>query len=252
MTVIPTHEITPEKIFRPEDGLQIYCGLDSMLTLEIHETLARQFPPPHISDPIYSFERALQGPYLEIMQRGFRVNEHARRHAATGLRERLGRLEGVLAQLALAVWGKGLNPRSPTQLKDFFYHAMGLPEIWLNQKGERKLSTNREALERLDQYLHARPFVACILAIRDINKQLNVFESDIDSDGRFRTSYNIAGTETGRPSSSTNAFGTGGNAQNIAPGLRFVFEADAGYKLASVDLEQVEARDVGFFCLVLG
>jgi DNA polymerase I-like protein with 3'-5' exonuclease and polymerase domains len=125
---------------------------------------------------------------------------------------------------------------------------MHLPEVWLSQKGIRRVSTNREALEKLDAYVHARPFVNCILAIRDIGKQLNVLEGEIDPDGRFRASYNIAGTETGRPSSSTNAYGTGGNAQNIAPALRYVFVSDPGWKIAVIDLEQVEARDVGWFC----
>jgi DNA polymerase I-like protein with 3'-5' exonuclease and polymerase domains len=148
----------------------------------------------------------------------------------------------------MACWGKPLNPRSPAQLKSFFYQTLRLPEVWISQKGERKLSTNREALEKLEVYLHARPIIACILAIRDLSKQLEVFETEIDADGRFRTSYNIAGTETGRPSSSSNAFGTGGNAQNIAPSLRYVFVADQGWKLCVIDLEQVEARDVGFFC----
>jgi DNA polymerase I-like protein with 3'-5' exonuclease and polymerase domains len=96
--------------------------------------------------------------------------------------------------------------------------------------------------------MHARPFVAAILAIRELSKQLEFFTTEIDLDGRFRASYNIAGTETGRASSSENAFGTGGNAQNISPSLRYVFESDPGWKLCVIDLEQVEARDVGWFC----
>jgi len=123
-----------------------------------------------------------------------------------------------------------------------------MPEVWLSQKGERKLSLNREALEKLDQYLYARPFVSLILRLRELAKQHEVLTTEIDSNGRFRTSYNIAGTETGRPSSSENAYGTGGNAQNIAPQLRYSFVADPGQRLCVIDLEQIEALDVGFFC----
>jgi DNA polymerase I-like protein with 3'-5' exonuclease and polymerase domains len=209
------------------------------------EELEAQFPQ---LPQIYAFERALQGPYLEIMLRGFLVDELARRHAAQELRDRIGHLQELLDEFATAVWDRGLNPRSPKQLKEFFYDTMRLPEVWLSQKGERKLSTNREALEKLEAYLYARPFISLILSIRELSKQLEVFETDIDGDGRYRTSYNIAGTETGRPSSSQNAFGTGGNAQNIAPSLRYVFVADTGWKICVIDLEQVEARDVGFFC----
>lgn len=248
---IQTDLLQPSGIYSPSgshlsplNNHQTYCGLDCCLTLEIFETLSTQFPQP---PQIYSFERALQAPYLEIMQRGFLVDELGRRQAAEGLRLRIQQLSALLNELSLAAAGHLLNPNSPKQLQDLFFNSMKLPEVWLSQKGVRRLSTNREALEKLDAYLYARPFVSTILRIRDLTKQLQVFEQEIDPDHRFRTSYNIAGTETGRPSSSTNAFGTGGNAQNISPTLRYVFTSDPGWKLCVIDLEQVEARDVGFF-----
>lgn len=229
----------------PNGYQQIYCGLDCCLTTEVFEEINKSYEVPA---GIYSFERALQGPYLEIMQRGFKVDQLARRKASEDLESRIAQLTSILNEFASAVWDKPLNPRSPKQLQEFFYDKMRLPEVWISQKGQKKLSTNREALEKVFQSnMYARPFVNLILSIREAAKQLEVFNTEIDSDGRFRTSYNIAGTETGRPSSSENAFGTGGNAQNIAPPLRYVFVADAGYKLCVIDLEQVEARDVGFF-----
>lgn len=244
MPIIHTEDLKPGGL-PYEVQHQVYCGLDTCVTREVFDELCKlrpRFPA------IYSFERALQGPYLEIMQRGFAVDQLARASAAKSLRERIDALQATLNEFAEAAWGRPLNPNSPAQLKDFFYSKMKFPEVWLSQKGERKLSCNREALEKLEDYLYARPFVSCILAIRDLKKQLDVFETEIDSDGRYRTSYNIAGTETGRPSSSSNAFGTGGNAQNIAAGLRYVFVADTGWKICVIDLEQVEARDVGFIC----
>lgn len=244
MPYISTEDLRPGQLSASQQH-QVYCGLDCCVTTEVHRELGRLFNQEPI---VYGFERALQGPYLEIMQRGFAVDTLGREMASRSLRERISQLQLVLNEYAMATWGKPLNPRSPVQLKDFFYRAMGFPEIWISQKGERKLSTNRETLEKLEErYLYARPIVSCILAIRDLAKQLEVFETEIDSDGRYRTSYNIAGTETGRPSSSSNAFGTGGNAQNINQWLRYVFVTDPGWKLCVIDLEQVEARDVGWF-----
>lgn len=226
---------------------QVYCGLDCCVTLEVFEELERNYGPDR-GAAIYSFERAMQAPYLEIMQRGFAVDDLARRAAAAELHTRIDAMQEMLDEFARSVWDLPLNPRSPKQLQEFFYSALRLPEQWISQKGVRKLSTNREVMEKLLAYSHARPFVNLILSIREAAKQLERFEEEIDRDGRYRTSYNIAGTETGRPSSSENAFGTGGNAQNIAPPLRYVFVADPGWKLCVIDLEQVEARDVGFFC----
>lgn len=257
MPYIQTDQITPSNL-NSSEALQVYCGLDTMVTGEVLDALSEMHHPSPI---IYQFERALQAPYLDMMLRGFLVDGLARRQASSELRARLGvdefgnqtgsGLYSILNELSTAIWDRPVNPRSPAQLKDLFYKVMHLPEVWISQKGVKKLSTNREALEKLEIYLHARPLVSLILSIRDIAKQLEVLETDIDSDGRFRTSYNIAGTETGRPSSSSNAFGTGGNAQNIAPALRYIFVADPGYKLCVIDLEQVEARDTGFFQGVL-
>lgn len=248
MPTIDTSTLTPDARrnyeHTPFEVMQIYCGLDSCLTYEIHGTLRGLYG----ESAIYDFERAIQAPYLEIMLRGFKIDELGRRFAVRELSAKRQQLSEVLDEFAQAVWGKSLNPRSPKQLQEFFYSKMHLPEIMISQKGVRKLSMNREVLEKLDAYLYARPFVNLILGIRELSKQIEVFETEIDADGRFRASYNIAGTETGRPSSSENAFGTGGNAQNIAPPLRYVFVSDPGWKLCVIDLEQVEARDVGFFC----
>lgn len=236
-------------LLTPSDNHQLYNGLDCCLTSEVHNALQPLLSGRPNAQRIYSFERALCAPYLEIMCRGFLVDDVARQEACQVLRARISNLQGLLNELGYVLTGHGLNPRSHVQLKDLFYQSLNLPGIWSSKKGERKLSMDRETLEKLyDHYLFARPFVSCILSIRDLGKQLERFEDEIDSDGRYRASYNIAGTETGRPSSSSNAFGTGGNAQNIAPNLRYVFIADFEWKLCVIDLEQVEARDVGYFC----
>jgi DNA polymerase family A len=246
---INTHELEPDSL-RGSENMQVYCGLDSMVTKEVLGELRTLFNAP---PQIYNFERALQAPYLEIMQRGWLIDEVGRRAAVDSLMKRLhgdgnGRigLYQTFWSFTQAICDKNVNPRSPDQLKDLFYSRMRLPEQWISQKGQRKLSTNREALEKLEVYMYARPLVACILTIREIEKQLEVLETEVDRDQRMRCSYNIAGTETGRASSSESVWGTGSNLQNIAPILRFAFVADPGMKLAQIDLEQVEARDVGF------
>lgn len=244
MPLISTASLTPSTPLSPETNHEVYCGLDCCVTMEVWQELGRlhnQLPE------IYNFSKALQGPYLDIMSRGFLVDQTSRQKASDELGERITSLLIMLNEQAQAIWGRPLNPRSPAQLKDFFYTHLRLPEVWIPVRGEKKLSTSREALEKLEVYLHARSIIACILAIRDLAKQREIFDFAIDPDRRFRASYNIAGTETGRPSSSENAFGTGRNAQNVAPGLRWPFCADYGWKLCVIDLEQVEARDVGFF-----
>lgn len=246
--IIDTSTLVGDSRLLPSTNHQVYCGLDCSVMLEINETLWKEHPPGGPSDLIYEFEKALQGPYLDMMLRGFKVDLIERDRALQRLDAEIALREGRLNVLASATCFHGLNARSRDQLIDFFYSEMHLPEIWLSQKGQRKLSMNREALEKLEQYVYAKPFITLILSIRDLAKQREVLRTQVDPDGRMRTSYNIAGTETGRPSSSSSALGTGGNLQNIAPHLRRIFVADPGYKLCVIDLEQAEAREEGFLC----
>jgi len=242
MTIVETHNLKLNDL-TPGDTLQTYCGLDCCVTFEVHEELHRLFNEPPIT---YGFKLALQAPALDMMLRGFAIDPLARDGALANLRQERDSLQSMLNEFAMAFWGKPLNAQSHHQLKEFFYGAMRIPEVTLSFKGQRRVSVNREALEKIEVYYHARLFVSTIMAIRDLAKRISVLETEIDSDGRMRTSYNIAGTESERWSSSGNAFGTGTNLQNITPELRRVFVADAGWKLCGIDLEQAESREVGW------
>ena len=56
----------------------------------------------------------------------------------------------------------------------------------------------------------------------------------------------ICSHNTGRWSSSSSVWGTGGNMQNITPELRGVFVPDPGYILCNADLSQAESRCVAY------
>src|SRR5262245_20740338 len=61
----------------------------------------------------------------------------------------------------------------------------------------------------------------------------------------MRCSYNVAGTETGRWSSSEDPFGDGDNLQNWTKKMRRCVVADEGYKIFSIDYSQAESFVVG-------
>ena len=243
---IQTGDLKPGDLIG-HDLHQVYNGLDACLTFEIFEVLSEAMRKEN--DPswenIYSFERGMQAPALDMMLRGWLIDPYERQVGTKATRLQKERVEAILNRYGFATWGKPINPRSPLQLKNYFYSHLGLPEQFRFDKGERKVTTNREALEKLEDYLYARPQILSILAARDATKLLSVLETEIDQDGRMRTSYNIAGTNTGRWSSSSNSTGGGTNLQNITPKLRRMFIADKGYKLCYLDLEQAESRVVG-------
>ena len=251
MALVRTHELHPAASHEASD--QVYNGLDACITLEVHEELSRL---SNREPECYNFERALQAPLLEMMLRGFRIDEFERQKSLGVLSESLAQVNGALQVLARAVWDRELNPRSHPQLVSFFYDAMRLPREFRSRKGVRKLSMDRETLEKLDAYFYARPIIAAILSYRDIAGLMKKIATSLDADMRWRTSYNMA-TETGRLSSSKSAFGTGDNTQNLkrddedeiargVPSIRKMFIADQGFKLVNLDLEQTESFDVGW------
>jgi DNA polymerase-1 len=239
--IYDTSILTPAGTGDPFLDYQIYNGLDNCITYEVHERLSTF----QGNELIYSFERAMQAPALEMMLRGLRVDRLAVDSAVRHLRGQLEILQDLLNRYGEAVWDKPLNPRSSLQLKTLFYEVMKLPVQYKLQKGKRTPSADRDSLEKLENYFHAKPICKAILAFRDIAKQIEFLCTSVDADGRIRTSYNVAGTETGRWSSSANAFGTGTNLQNFPDKLRSIFIADEGKKFAYCDLEQAESWIVG-------
>lgn len=220
---------------------QVYNGLDCAITSELFEVLNPELDNHTAST--YRFSKDLQGPVLEMRCRGVLIDQERKNRVLDSYFALLDTLDDQLQRLtgeAWDMWDFNWRPNS-RDLFELFYSRMNIPPI--TKMG--KPTCNREALEKLDSYFLARPIVAHIIALRDLMKKISLLRTEIDPDGRMRTSYNIAGTTTGRLSSSFSEFGTGTNLQNIEESLRSVFVADPGYKLAYLDAEQGESRVVG-------
>jgi DNA polymerase-1 len=94
-----------------------------------------------------------------------------------------------------------------------------------------------------------------IQELRSLGVFLSTFiEAQPDRDGRIRCSFNIAGTDTYRFSSSANAFGTGLNLQNVPngseegglhlPNVRKLYLPDPGNTFFDIDLSSADLRIV--------
>lgn len=243
MQVIDTTDLPKEMTWLVQDA--VYNGKDCCITAECDPKLARKLTPQ--TESIYKFELALQKPALTMMLRGVNIDMDLRARMMGGLRHDINRLENWFDQLCVETCGHPVNHRSPAQLFELFYRDMALPVEHTVQKGERKPSTNRECLERLfDKHLYAKPLVKTILALRDAEKKYGVLKTCVDHTGRFRCSYNIGGTNTGRWSSSRSVFGYGSNYQNITEEIREAFIPDPGYVICYADLEQAESMVVAY------
>ena len=225
-----------------DESLWLYNALDNCITYEVHEALDRES-----GGFAYDMTRMMQAPALALMLRGLRIDFHARDQAIHDLEQDGQKYSAFLNRLVSGVFGKTLNHRSPDQLKAFFYQDLGIEPIhrYDKTKRERVVTTNREAMEKLQRNPRSAPFATLILALRDLEKKLSTLRTGIDPDGRLRCSYHVAGTETGRWSSSENAFYRGTNLQNITDKLRRIAIPDPGKKFLQFDLAQAESVIVG-------
>jgi len=232
----------------PDENHWVYNGLDNAVTFEIYQELNSTIDD--CARKTYEFSKALQAPVLEMNLRGLLVNQNRRRAVIKDFEQKTRQLESQLSRLLKNVFDlDGFNWASPAQVKALLYDVMGLPvQRKRNANGVFAPSTDRGALENLSIYYIAEPIIGHILLLRDLGKSLGFLRTPLDSDGRLRTSFNIAGTVTGRFSSSADDFGTGTNLQNITESLRSIFVADKGYKFANLDLEQGDSRNVGALC----
>jgi DNA polymerase I-like protein with 3'-5' exonuclease and polymerase domains len=266
MPLIAAHELDTDC-----GSIQVYNAMDSMLTCEVLNELKTLLPshnsPIELQGPklIYDFERALQAPAIEMNLRGWKIDPWAREDGIAKLRKRLERLSDIIDCYVSAICDlrsptkatndhpkpKTLNPNSTSQLATFFYDILQIPPIIRKKEGKLTKPMEREILEKLEGYFIARPIIAAILSYRDNEGQLEVLETEIDSDWRMRTSFNPAMTTTSRFSSSKSITGTGRNFQNIEEELRYMFIANKDKKLFGADLEQAETRETGWLCWVL-
>lgn len=239
MKKIRTDLVDPSS-FTEWERNQVYNGLDVCVCQDVYETTIKQLDPN--TTATYAFSKALQAPTMEMRTRGVLVDHARKAEVIEEYFKKIEMLEGNLERIVLDGVGMAtFNWRSSADLRRLFYDELGIPPI----RKQGRPTTDRGAREKLEAYPIAQQIAKHINAISDLAKKISVLKTEIDPDGRIRTSYNIAGTSTGRFSSSFSEFGTGGNLQNVEESLRSIFIADPGYKFAKFDAKSGESFVVG-------
>lgn len=239
MRIIRTHEMDPTSLTEFEREM-VYNGLDCLVTRDCLDAMLPQLD--ETTAATYAFSKALQGPLLEMRCRGVLIDQIRKQEVIDDYYEVMERLEAQLERIVFE--GVGMltfNWRSPRDLQRLFYDELGISPIRRNGRP----TVDRAARDRLAIYPIAQQLINHINKLAEIGDKISVLRTAIDPDGRIRTSYNIAGTSTGRLSSSASEFGTGGNLQNVEEALRAIFISDPGYKFAKCDAKSGESFCVG-------
>ena len=164
--------------------------------------------------PQYDFMYEVSRSALRTMLKGMRIDQKRRGEVAGQLMQAIAEYDALIQDLV----GFPLNVASPKQMNDLFYGEFKLP-VQIDRKTKRP-TLNAKALAELGK---KEPLLKPLFDLIDKKRSLGVFLSTfclmpLDTDGRMRCSFNACGTETMRFSSSENAFGNGGNLQNIPKG----------------------------------
>lgn len=208
------------------EQLLLYNAEDNLRTLECAMVLIALIEKAGMKE-LWLERLELNDLALEMMNRGVRIDTSKRGQLALEL--------GIVAE-QFEQWFESIIPQarvdevvqmkskkkaswwdSPTQQRQYFSH-LGL-KLPTNRKTGRE-TFGKEALTILSE--RHPEFIRMFEALRDY-RSVGVFhntfiKAPLDPDDRMRCSFNVAGTETFRWSSSENAFGRGTNLQNIPAG----------------------------------
>jgi DNA polymerase-1 len=224
-----------------------YNAMDSIATASARGPQIEELQLQHNLET-YNRQRALVSPLLYMMERGIRVDVEGMKREQEKEQHELEQLQEKLNELA----GYELNSNSPKQLIDYFYDKKGIkPYKKRSTTGAFVPTTDVDALKRLAKPTSTRKGyeeAQIILKMRGLQKRISTYLSikKLDHDGRMRSQYKPAGTDTGRLASGETIFGLGGNQQNIPHDILQFFLADDGYLLVSIDLSQIENRIVAY------
>jgi len=230
-----------------------YCATDSCRTLAVYHTLKSVLKAMNL-EKVNEFQQRLRPKVLKSMIRGVRVDQQKRSDLSLTLMREVESRKHWMREVV----GYEINYRSPMQMQDFFYRQMGLKPITNRATGG--ITTNDAALQSLGA---KEPILWPVIRKISELRSLGVFHSTfvlapLDNDRRMRCSFNIAGTETYRFSSSKNAFGTGMNLQNVPkggdtsdlegalelPNVRELFIPDDNQTFFDIDLDSADLRIV--------
>lgn len=133
--------------------------------------------------------------------------------------------------------GKKVNWGSPKQVSEYLFGYLKLPVVNKTDTGvpstsDDSLRVIRGTHEVIDKLLEYRAWSKRLMVIKSVRSNLSPV------DGRVHARINIAGTVSGRSSTSDP------NIQNFerGPGIRDIVKARRGFKLVEVDFSQIELR----------
>ncbi len=198
-----------------------YNAIDVMRTFECATELRRLIVEMDQEDQ-WRWERKKAALALEMMNRGVSIGVPERAQMAFNLVEKRNdistRLHRIIPQSWITTKSKKPWFNSPSQTAKVFYDILGLVPQKHRKTGN--VTVDDEAIKSLQSKV---PLLSPLFKMLEQRRSIDVFHNTfisakLNHASRMQCSFNPAGTETFRWSSSSNAFGGGTNLQNVPKG----------------------------------
>ena len=221
----------------PEDAAAP-AALRAALALGLADEMDAEIDDLKLTELLHDVELPLALVLSEMERRGIRLDAAALGELSREMAEEIAELQsGIYADA-----GHEFNVNSPKQLGTVLFEELGLPA------GRRTKTGYSTASGVLEELVDANPIVGRVLEYRELSKLKSTYIDTLPdlahpSTGRLHTTFNQAGTATGRLSSANP------NLQNIpirtARGreIRRAFVAGReGWTLLAIDYSQIDLR----------
>ncbi|MBN8521583.1 MAG: DNA polymerase I [Alphaproteobacteria bacterium] len=216
-----------------------YAAEDADITLRLYDVLKPRLALEHMARVYEDIERPIVSVIGQMEQNGIKID----RSVLSDLSQKFSEKLSILEQDIQAEARTEFNVGSPKQIGEILFDHLKLPGGTRTKTGQ--WSTDADVLETLAEQGHG--IVQKILDWRGTAKLKSTYTDTLvdqinPATGRVHTSFSLAGTSTGRLSSSDP------NLQNIPIRteegrlIRRAFVAEEGHVLLSVDYSQVELR----------
>ncbi len=223
----------------PMDLALDYAAEDADITHRLHHIFKPRIAREKMATVYEDIERPLIPIIGQMELHGIKVDPLILKKMSEDFGKKILELEKVIQKEA----GTEFNVASPKQIGEILFDQMGLEGGKKTKTGQ--WSTDVGTLEKLAA--NGNEIVTNILAWRGLSKLKSTYTDALQEQinpetGRVHTSFSMAGTSTGRLSSSDP------NLQNIpirtedGRKIRTAFIAEKGHTLLAVDYSQVELR----------
>ncbi|MBN1136958.1 MAG: DNA polymerase I [Anaerolineae bacterium] len=222
------------------DKAALYACADVDMTLRLANLLRPELHDKALWELFAELEMPLVPVIVDMQRAGVKLDVDYLAEMSRNMGRRLGELQEQIEQQV----GHPLNINSTQQLSVTLFNELGLALPWMRKGKSGYYSTAADVLEKLRG---SHVVVDLILEHRQLTKLKGTYIDALPAlinprTGRLHTSYNQAGTTTGRVSSSNP------NLQNIpirtdvGREIRRAFMAEKGCLLLAADYSQVELR----------